>query len=809
MHATDEQLQTERKMRSPKKQAMVKSTPWVNVGIGFMAVLLGVYAAACARLISGPGIPAITNVTAGSVTVTGATITWTTDIPSSSQVEYGTTTSYGSTTVLDATMVTSHQEPVTGLKPGTLYHYRVHSTSATTGSSVGGDQALTTLADTTPPTVSITAPAAGATISGSVTVTATASDNVAVATVQFKVDGTNAGVALTAAPYSTSLNTTNYTNGSHTLTAVATDTSGNATTSAGIAVTISNSATAPTISSLSPASGPVGGSVAITGTNFGATQGTSTVTFNGTAGAPTSWSATSIGVPVPTGATTGNVVVTVAAVASNGVAFTVTTGSTAMGPLVQSGVNSRYFVTPGGQAVFLSGSHTWDDFQDTDTNVGSTPAAFNLTAYISFLKTNNHNVTIVWHKDLPEYCGWNFSGSVWRMTPWPWMRPGPGVATDGNPKFDLTQLNQPYFDRLRAEVQQLQANGIYAIVELFDANQLTSARCSTDGYPFTLANNINSVDDGYSSGASGTNSVTMTAANAITGFQDTYVKKVIDTVNDLPNVIYEVAEEQPAGSGNWWFPHVISLVKTYESTKPFQHPVGIGSMNATAPSDSTLYSSAADWIAPTINTNFSNQFPSNVAVNNQGKVVINDSDHALGYSSFLNSNGTVQDQNLRGYLWENITQGAEGLVFMDPYEIFWQGTIVRNTCLSPVNQVCIGGVDPKYNNFRASMGYAQAFVNSKMDLLKATPQGSLASTGFCLADNAATGAEYLVYAPSGGTFTVNLSATTRALNVLWLNPATGAATSGTAISGGLAGQSFTAPFSGDAVLYIVDALGHN
>ena len=75
---------------------------------------------------------------------------------------------------------------------------------------------------------------------------------------------------------------------------------------------------APSITSLSPTSGAVGTSVTIAGTNFGATQGTSTVTFNGTAGTPTSWSATSIVVPVPSGATTGNVVVTVGGVASNG-----------------------------------------------------------------------------------------------------------------------------------------------------------------------------------------------------------------------------------------------------------------------------------------------------------------------------------------------------------------------------------------------------------------------------------------------------------------------------------------------------------
>src|SRR5439155_24333240 len=79
----------------------------------------------------------------------------------------------------------------------------------------------------------------------------------------------------------------------------------------------------PSITSLAPTSGAVGASVTITGTNFGATQGTSTVTFNGTATTPTSWSPTSIAAPVPTGATTGNVVVTVGGVASNGASFTV------------------------------------------------------------------------------------------------------------------------------------------------------------------------------------------------------------------------------------------------------------------------------------------------------------------------------------------------------------------------------------------------------------------------------------------------------------------------------------------------------
>src|SRR3989475_3114202 len=81
--------------------------------------------------------------------------------------------------------------------------------------------------------------------------------------------------------------------------------------------------TPPSITSLNPTFGPVGTSVTITGTNFGAPQGTSTVTFNGTTATPTSWNDPSIVVPVPAGAATGNVVVTVGGQASNGVLFTV------------------------------------------------------------------------------------------------------------------------------------------------------------------------------------------------------------------------------------------------------------------------------------------------------------------------------------------------------------------------------------------------------------------------------------------------------------------------------------------------------
>src|SRR5207244_10797185 len=110
--------------------------------------------------------------------------------------------------------------------------------------------------DTTPPTVSITAPPNGATVSGTTNVTADASDNVGVVGVQFLLDGSNLGAEDTVAPYQISWDTTKTSNGSHTLTAVARDAAGNKKTSAPVTVTVSNSAPQQTPYTVTPTAPP-------------------------------------------------------------------------------------------------------------------------------------------------------------------------------------------------------------------------------------------------------------------------------------------------------------------------------------------------------------------------------------------------------------------------------------------------------------------------------------------------------------------------------------------------------------------------
>src|SRR5256712_3642085 len=194
--------------------------------------------------------PLLSSVASTNLSSSAATITWATDEASDSQVEYGPTIAYGSATALVSALVSSHSVGLSGLSASTMYHYRVKSKDAMGNLATSADVTFTTAAppDTTPPAVSMTAPAAGATVSGTVTVSATATDNVGVVGVQFKVDGANLGAEVTAAPYSLLWNTTLVASGSHSLTAVARDAAGNTATSTAVAVPVDNAA--PLLSSV-------------------------------------------------------------------------------------------------------------------------------------------------------------------------------------------------------------------------------------------------------------------------------------------------------------------------------------------------------------------------------------------------------------------------------------------------------------------------------------------------------------------------------------------------------------------------------
>jgi chitodextrinase len=186
-----------------------------------------------------PSVP--TGLTQTGATQTSATISWTASTDDVAVAGYGLYD--GGQAPIASTGNTNYT--FTGLACGTSYTRGVDAYDAVGNRSGQATiSAATDACDVTPPAVSITAPGDGSTVSGTITVSATASDNVGVAGVQFKLDGSDLGSEVTTSPYSNSWNTTTATNDSHSLTAVARDAAGNTTTSSAVSLTVSNTVVA-------------------------------------------------------------------------------------------------------------------------------------------------------------------------------------------------------------------------------------------------------------------------------------------------------------------------------------------------------------------------------------------------------------------------------------------------------------------------------------------------------------------------------------------------------------------------------------
>ncbi|HYV96469.1 MAG TPA: DUF6298 domain-containing protein [Gemmatimonadaceae bacterium] len=457
-------------------------------------------------------------------------------------------------------------------------------------------------------------------------------------------------------------------------------------------------------------------------------------------------------------------VTTIRATAGNGVASVSVNVGTPGGPLRPSAANSRYFTDNSGSAVYLSGSHTWNDLQDATNFVPFAP--FNWQGFLDFLTTNHHNFTQLWTW---ENTVWPDAGSVY--TPMPWARTGPGVANDGQPKFDLTQFNDAYFSRLRQRVIDAGARGIYVSVMLFQGFSIEDRGSGNPwpANPFNAANNVNGINGDPGNDGSGEETQTLQFP-AITSLQDAYVHKVVDAVNDLDNVLYEVANESHGSTAALaWQEHVIQVVRQYEAGKSKQHPIGISALYPNG-SDADLFASAADFVSPAGSTGV-NDTPAQTGA----KVVLLDTDHICGVCG----DGV--------WVWKSFLRGANPL-FMDVFD----GSYGEAGTTNPS--------DPKWVSARTAMGQTLSYAK-RVNLLAMTPRADLSSTGYCLANPASIGAEYLAYAPAGGAITLNLSATMGSLSVEWFFPETGQTVSGGTTTGG-GSRTLTPPQGGAAVVYV-------
>jgi hypothetical protein len=179
--------------------------------------------------------------------------------------------------------------------------------------------------------------------------------------------------------------------------------------------------------------------------------------------------------------------------------------------------------------------------------------------------------------------------------------------------------------------------------------------------------------------------------------QAAYIRKVVDTLNDLDNVLYEVINEGGEQEWNWW---VIQTIHEHERTKRKQHPVG--NTGHGAERIKSMLASPADWVSPGRADGFAEDPPAW----NEKKVSLFDTDHIWGVG------GNVT------WVWKSFLRGHNP-IFMDPYD----GSVL--------------GADRGWEAIRTALGQTRDLAEC-VNLARMTPQDALASTRYCLALSAAT-----------------------------------------------------------------------
>jgi hypothetical protein len=488
----------------------------------------------------------------------------------------------------------------------------------------------------------------------------------------------------------------------------------------------------------------------------------------------------------------------------------------AAGPLVVSVVNPRYFTVASAnaadqKAVYLTGSHIWNNLQDgvgPGTSCADKAEHNDYRAYLDFLKDHGHNFIRLWrweHFKSQAPAGIPFHLC---MSPQPWSRTGPGAALDGEPKFDLARFDQAYFDRLRDRVIAAGNEGIYVSVMFFDgfALHLSPAPDNIEGHPFHAANNINEI---------GITSIVdyqvLPLDPRVQALQEAYLRKVVDTVHDLPNVLYEVANESsgdtaevsqlpdgssiptPIGDSTLWQYWVIDFVKQYEHQQGYHtHPVGMTMQYPVANQRSvneSLFDSSADWISPGSDEDVAAAAPGEAPpparwlidppTNDGTKVVITDTDHfAPGMGDAL-------------WAWKSFLRGHHPIL-MD------FGIVDVVNPLDPSLGI------PAYETYepaRYAMGDTVRFAQ-QMNLIEMQPRGDLSSTGYALANPSK---EYLVLDPSETADPFNVTLAAGTYTVEWSNlKSRETVRAGEVTVENSTTKIFSAPFEepGPAVLYL-------
>jgi hypothetical protein len=192
----------------------------------------------------------------------------------------------------------------------------------------------------------------------------------------------------------------------------------------------------------------------------------------------------------------------------------------------------NYFRQPDGKPVVLIGDYTWGTFSDVD---------YDYAALFDQLKAKGLNFARIWL----WWGGAQFPPPDDKPHVEPFLRPGPGLANDGRPKYDLSRFNPVFFDRLHDLCTAAQQRGLFLQLITMDAWMLKHPQL-WKLHAFQRDNNINGVDGdprNTSTGTDGQEGFCSLGNPNVLRFQEAYLRKIVEAVRDSANVLIEIANE--------------------------------------------------------------------------------------------------------------------------------------------------------------------------------------------------------------------------------------------------------------------------
>jgi len=378
--------------------------------------------------------------------------------------------------------------------------------------------------------------------------------------------------------------------------------------------------------------------------------------------------------------------------------------------------NWYYFSDESGKPIVFTGSHSWGRRRENKIWVSDGWDLVKFNKYLDFLEHWNHNYIRLWM--------WEQEGTVniWEKT--------------NDDRFDLTKLNQAFFDRTRSFVEAAKKRGVYLGVMLFQGWSGTCEASIPDWprHPMNKNKNINGID-GAPDGKPYGDKVHSLDDAEIVGYQEAYVRKMIDTLKGYDNIIWEIGNE-PIRSSIPWKAHMVQFIRDQERDKPKQHLILTGTGNGVG--NNSIHETKSDTFSPCVVTKWASlddPFIGNPPIpDDKTRIpIILDNDH-LG-NHFLR----FTPMNQRNWTWKSFTRGNHP-IHMDCYDVFWDGE--HPTPNHPITGVA---TNPHYDPQRKSLGDVQLFAK-RMDLSRIQPVSdpSVCSTTYCLVN---TGREYLAYQP--------------------------------------------------------------